>query len=1528
GTGSGAWSSSDETVATVDGAGVVTAVSAGTTDITYTITGGCDGTKSASQTLTVHPAFFAGSIEIDGEEICFGGTPVVTIGSSEGAVGGDGNVMYSWRSSADGYTTAIDGANESSFLPPATAVTTSYRRYAKEGSCSDWTASAGTWTVTVPDDQLSATVVKSDITCFSATDGTITVSAPQGGYGTYETSIDGTNYYSVSGASSYQFDELVEGTYTVRLRDAANTSCEVTYERVIWRPTQLAVTVSTQNTSCGGVDGVITLSNPEGGTHPELGSQEYEYTLRNDANNVVAGPQTSLTFNNLTAQVYVLTMTAKDVSPTCSREYTGIVILGADAITANVAKTNITCNGSVNGAITVTGTTGGTTALVTTRDYRYRLENLGTSTATALQTSGSFTGLAAGTYGVDVVALATGNTPACTTRVATSVIFNPSTVTSTTSKVNISKNGLTDGEIEFTSTAGGVHTNGDVSSRNYEYFITMEGGSTTGPQESGTFTGLSAGTYTTFVIALAQDSTPACTTQVASQVILEPSAVTADIATTNITCNADGNGTLTVSGTTGGTHEESTSRTYSYQVIRNGGGYNDLNGSGEFTGMTAGTYTVYVFASAANEGVTPACTTAISTTVEIYEPTPVTTTSAVVGVDPSCYGGTNGTINVQGGAGGTHGAIESRDYEYTIFQTGVGVTTGPQTSALFTGLGAGTYNVYVTALATGNNPSCSTYVDQIVLGQPTAVTHSMVDDANTTAPYIKATGTVTFTITASGGSPKSHASPSAVEPHYNVTWATKPDGVADPDFVSSTENSGTYTMVYTLSNVDPDAVSGDYEVTITDNNDCPSSDNGSVTTMVSVYATTDLYVENINGSNATGTGTSSRPLASITKAIDVASTGETINVMQNTSGSPAAVQINEAPDGPVITKPLTFKRVAFEYNDGVYSGLMDLTTEPLFATNQAFVLGTSAVTFSGFTPTALHVNNSGTIQEAIDEISTTGTVTLLAGSEGTYDLGSPLSISKGITLQGSPTNLVTSDCDMEPTSVLRVAGTTKMMLFSGTATKTLRNLNLTVGKDPSSTTTGRFFEIQNGSSGNVNASNIVYKYNNGSSVTRIFGITNDDRSVGVLNDVAKFVNDVADNAGFGTGRVTYGEQGPLPYTSLEIGWKAEDAGTSTDNLGISQLYPMVGTLQLRPGTTATRPLWRNTTNGLNSRAALQFNGTTHYLAASATNAIISGGAKSLMVTFKTPDVDVTDNALQVIYKHGDHQNGMSIVLVGTTSSTTETIRMSIYDYASSTQRTVSRDFINVAKGTTYIAQMYFNGADATNRIGMSLDGNDGQVAVSTGGTEVKLGSGSFGVTTLTAPTLSAATNVSLGAKSGSVRFGEGATAGTTGTTDFNNTAGIALNFGGNSAGTASTTSRIAEVLLYNTASKGTRDAAYCYMRNKYLSSSAVDNGLEKGDPTDDVIAGDVEFMDEIDVYPNPAESDLTITVAARQAGQLKVEMVDALGRVVNRLYDGYATQNFILPLSADVRAIASGTYVIRVTGAGDLNMSQPVIIRR
>jgi hypothetical protein len=113
------------------------------------LTGGC-GMATATGMIEVLEAFDPGSIDAAGETICYGGTPA-TIGSLSAASGGDGNFTYSWRSSTDNYTDAIDGATATTYTPPAGLTqTVTYRRYVNDGTCgSTALVSSGEWTLTV-----------------------------------------------------------------------------------------------------------------------------------------------------------------------------------------------------------------------------------------------------------------------------------------------------------------------------------------------------------------------------------------------------------------------------------------------------------------------------------------------------------------------------------------------------------------------------------------------------------------------------------------------------------------------------------------------------------------------------------------------------------------------------------------------------------------------------------------------------------------------------------------------------------------------------------------------------------------------------------------------------------------------------------------------------------------------------------------------------------------------------------------------------------------------------------------------------------------------------------------------------------------------------------------------------------------------------------------------------------------------------------------------------------------------------------
>jgi len=153
--------------------------------------------------------------------------------------------------------------------------------------------SPGDYTVTVTDangctttssvtisqpNALSATVSSTNVTCYQAHDGTITISNPLGGWGTFQYSIDGGTTWQNKGS----YTDLVISKYDVQIRDKANPGCVTILNPAlkITRPPILSATVSSTNVSCNGAnDGTITISSPSGGPSSLLpGGETYLYS--------------------------------------------------------------------------------------------------------------------------------------------------------------------------------------------------------------------------------------------------------------------------------------------------------------------------------------------------------------------------------------------------------------------------------------------------------------------------------------------------------------------------------------------------------------------------------------------------------------------------------------------------------------------------------------------------------------------------------------------------------------------------------------------------------------------------------------------------------------------------------------------------------------------------------------------------------------------------------------------------------------------------------------------------------------------------------------------------------------------------------------------------------------------------------------------------------------------------------------------------------------------------------------------------
>uniref|UniRef100_UPI0011AF8C6A Ig-like domain-containing protein n=1 Tax=Aquimarina sp. I32.4 TaxID=2053903 RepID=UPI0011AF8C6A len=151
-----AWSSSNLAVATIDGAGVVTPVSAGTTDITYTVTdgNGCTSVSSAVHTVTVNSLPTAAAIT-GATAVCMGATIDLTEGTA-------GTIVWSSSNLA---VATIDG---SGVVTPVSAGTTDITYTVTDGNgCTS--ASSAVHTVTVNSLPTAAAITGATAVCMGAT---------------------------------------------------------------------------------------------------------------------------------------------------------------------------------------------------------------------------------------------------------------------------------------------------------------------------------------------------------------------------------------------------------------------------------------------------------------------------------------------------------------------------------------------------------------------------------------------------------------------------------------------------------------------------------------------------------------------------------------------------------------------------------------------------------------------------------------------------------------------------------------------------------------------------------------------------------------------------------------------------------------------------------------------------------------------------------------------------------------------------------------------------------------------------------------------------------------------------------------------------------------------------------------------------------------------------------------------------------------------------------------------------------------
>lgn len=496
-------------------------------------------------------------------------------------------------------------------------------------------------------------------------------------------------------------------TYTITVE--SNRGCQKVETVTLQTPPQLVIpTIIVGSFGCNTTTNspeviTITVPTPTGGTPPYL----YSFDGINFSN-----LNTYDIIDNGTTQ-YV-TVTVKDANSCQETQTVGPInpLIKVDATLAQVSA--LTCVNDEVVQINIIGDP--------THNYTYQLLPSGATTAV---TSNPFTTTLSqpGTYNYLIVDTSTN----C------SVVTNDYTI-NPLPEFEVNANSLTDvtcyngndGTMNFTVTGYNGSFNYDVIDSLGAIYSSGIGNTTNNPI---LVSGLIAGSYTIRVSIPTTNSYKDCTKVSNVITIGTPQELNLTIAQTSpVTCTND-KGTITVTGTIGG------SGSYEYQLVSMPSGtivnpYSYTNSTTVFTGLPHGDYKVLVrdlnaVSCEANQLITLNPATIISATYNL-------STNLL-----DCFGDNNASVtvtNVTGGQG---------SYQYTLTYPN-GTIVGPQQSPTFTELGAGVG--YVLSVTDGWD--CDVSLSPFTINEPTPIQATLSLQTGLTC-----TVTPQVEITATGGTP-------------------------------------------------------------------------------------------------------------------------------------------------------------------------------------------------------------------------------------------------------------------------------------------------------------------------------------------------------------------------------------------------------------------------------------------------------------------------------------------------------------------------------------------------------------------------------------------------------------------------------------------------------------------------------------------------------------------------------------------------------------------------------------------------------
>jgi gliding motility-associated-like protein len=623
---------------------------------------------------------------------------------------------------------------------------------------------SGSYTVTVTDGngctttvtiqvleptQLSASATQDSVGCNGVADGSMNVTAT-GGTLPYVYNIGAGNQ------ATGQFTNLPSGSYTVTVTDGNGCTTTVTIQVI--EPALLTASATQASVSCYGVaDGSVNVT-ATGGTLP------YVY-------NIGTGNQATNQFNNLPSGSYMVTVTDSNGCTT----NVSIQLMEPVLLTGTIIQMPVSCNGFADGEVIVSPSGG-------TVPYSY---NIGFG----VQNSNVFDNLPAGTYTVTV-----SDANACTTSIST-IITEPSTLTTSSSNLPVTCGGYADGELTVIA-SGGVAP--------YGFNIG------TGSQNNGQFYNLPAGNYNVTVT-----DANGCT-EIELVALNEPTPIQLNLVSSPITCNGLGNGSITVN-VSGGTAP--------YTYNRGTGSQ-----SGNFFGnLTPGQYSITVTDANGCEGIGMVTVTQPSGLAVLANVSNITCNGFVDGeISVTAFGGTSPYLyNIGAGNVNTNLFENLPVGSYTITVTDANGCVRTVSAAI-------SEPAILTATATGTGISCSNLSNGSIvvnaLGGTAPYSYNLGLGQSFANPIQNlASGAYTVTITdARGCTTTTSANVASVAPLL-VTASTSPVtcfGFTDGQITVSV-SGGTAPYLYNrgvggaqASNQFTNLAAGTYSITVSDANGC------------------------------------------------------------------------------------------------------------------------------------------------------------------------------------------------------------------------------------------------------------------------------------------------------------------------------------------------------------------------------------------------------------------------------------------------------------------------------------------------------------------------------------------------------------------------------------------------------------------------------------------------------------------------------------------------------------------------------------